>query len=46
MYWPKHCEYINEDKDNSPNILSDKNLQKYSHKKLNKNKLTCGQIKL
>ena len=29
MSWrrPKHCEYVNEDEDNSPNILSDKTIK-------------------
>ena len=27
IYRPKRCEYNNEDKDDSPNILSDKNLE-------------------
>ena len=31
-YQPKHCEYNNEDKDNSPNILSDKNYKTSSQK--------------
>ena len=31
-YRPKRCEYINKDKDSSPNILNDKNHQASSQK--------------
>ena len=32
MHWLKHCEYNNEDEDNSPNILRDENYQASSQK--------------
>ena len=32
MCHSKHCEYINEDEDNSPNTLSNKNYQTLSQK--------------
>ena len=32
MHWPKLSEYNKKDKDNSPNILSDKNCQASSQK--------------